>query len=238
MTTGGNLLLRALSPADREALHAHLEPIGAARGDVLHEHGDEVSHVYFPHDGMISLVAVMSNGATAEAASIGVEGVVGALSALARRPATTRAVVQMQGGLSRMDAGRLRTLAGERPQLRAALDRWLDVHLSQSQQFSACNLLHLMEARLARWILSCHDRVEGDEVVLTQEFLGQMLGVRRTTVTEVAGELQTRGMIKHRRGAITILDKDRLEQVACECRQTVRRELDELWAHPLAAERG
>jgi CRP-like cAMP-binding protein len=232
----GNRLLAALSPAASAAIKSHLERLDVEKGFILHEQGDAVPHVYFPHDGMVSLVAVMSNGATAESNSVGAEGVAGAASVLSRRPAMTRALVQMNGAMARLEAGRFRMLLAEQPQFREAIDRWQDAMTSQAQQFGACNLLHLVEARLARWILSCNDRVYGDDVHLTQELLGEMLGVRRTTVTEVARGLQERGLIKYRRGSITIVDRERLEATACECRQILRREIEHLWDAPLGAE--
>ena len=194
------------------------------------EAGEAVEQVYFPHAGMISLLAVMTDGQSIETATVGHEGVVGANAGFGAHVSFTRAVVQAPLTTSRLAAAEFRAITRQSEPLRALLASYAEVLLSQVQQTAACNALHAIEARLARWLLQTHVRVDGDVLPLTQEFLSQMLGVRRTTVNLIARQLQATGTITLRRGRIIITDRDALEAVACECYAVVRERLETVLA--------
>jgi CRP-like cAMP-binding protein len=191
-------------------------------GSLLQEAGEPVEFVYFPHEGMISLLAVMSDGQGIETATVGSEGVVGAMSAFDGRRGFTRAVVQAPVVASRISALQFHTALQKSEALRTLIASYNEVLLAQVQQTAACNALHPMECRLARWLLQTRDWVDSDVLPLTQEFLSQMLGVRRTTVTLVAKQLEKAGVIQTRRGRIVVMDRKGLEDVACECYAIVR----------------
>jgi CRP-like cAMP-binding protein len=227
-----NRFLAALPPADYALLAPHLRPVALERGVVLHEVGDEIEHVYFPHSGMVSLVAVMQNGTTVETATVGRGGVIGAMAAFGSRSATARAVVQLPGGALRTGVPQFRAAARESVAIRDLVVRCNDLLISQIQQSVACNALHGLEARLCRWLLQTHDCMDGDSIPLTQEFLAQMLGVRRTTVTIAARLLQSSGLIRYRRGLIQVVNREGLEKAACECHATVRQNSDKAFARP------
>jgi CRP-like cAMP-binding protein len=174
---------------------------------------------------MISLLAVMSDGQAIETATIGSEGVVGAMAGFDRRVAFARAVVQAPMHAARVTAKKLQSVVRNGNGIRQLLVRYNEVLLAQVQQTAACNALHPMEARLARWLLQTRDRVESNALPLTQEFLSQMLGVRRTTVNLIARQLENAGVILNRRGRIVITDRNGLEELACECYGAVRDQL-------------
>jgi CRP-like cAMP-binding protein len=190
--------------------------------------GDTISRVYFPHSGVVSIVVDLASGDMIEAAMIGREGVVGGLSALNSRISINRAVVQIGGTASALDVPLLAELAEKSPAFRTILIRHEHLLLAQAQQSAACNAAHSVEARLCRWLLRCRDLTQNDDIPLTQEFLGQMLGVRRTSVSIVANTLQQAGFIKYRRGHIRILNVDGLLESTCECYGTVKRLSDRL----------
>jgi CRP-like cAMP-binding protein len=227
-----NRFLAALGPSDQALLNPHLRPVALERGTVLYEAGDEIEHVYFPHSGMVSLVAVMQSGATVETATVGRGGVIGAMTAFGSRAALGRAVVQLPGAAMRISAGQFRAAARESDSIRELVVRYNDLLISQIQQSVACNALHALEARLCRWLLQTHDCVDGDTIPLTQEFLAQMLGVRRTTVTIAARLLQSAGLIRYRRGLIQIVNREALEKAACECHPTVRQNVERTFSSP------
>ena len=227
-----NRFLAALPPHDFSLLAPHLRTIALERGVMLHDVGEEIEHVYFPHTGMVSLVAVMQSGATVETATIGRGGVIGASAGLGARWTFGRAVVQLPGAAAWLSATQFRAAANESQAVRDLVVRYNDLLLAQVQQSVACNALHALEARLCRWLLQTHDCVEGDAIPLTQEFLGQMLGVRRTTVTIAARLLQSAGLIRYRRGLIHILDRPALEDISCECYAVVRHNLDKVFPAP------
>jgi len=227
-----NRFLAALPPHDFSLLAPHLRTIPLERGVMLHDVGDEIEHVYFPHTGMVSLVAVMQSGATVETATIGRGGVIGASAALGARSTFGRAIVQLPGAAVWVSAAQFHAVAQECQAIRDLVVRYNDLLLAQVQQSVACNALHGLEARLCRWLLQTHDCVDGDAIPLTQEFLGQMLGVRRTTVTIAARLLQSAGLIRYRRGLIHIIDRSALEEVACECYAVVRHNLDKVFPSP------
>jgi CRP-like cAMP-binding protein len=219
---GFNRLLAALPPDDRGALAPHLRTVALERGVILHEAGGEIEQVYFPHGGMVSLVAVMQSGATVETATVGRNGIIGSAVALGSRCAVGRAVVQLPGTAARIPAAQFCAAAKDSDAIRDLAVRCNDFLIAQIQQSVACNALHTLEARLCRWLLQTHDCVDGGMVPLTQEFLAQMLGVRRTTVTIAARLLQSAGMIRYRRGLVQIIDRAALEKAACECYGTMR----------------
>jgi CRP-like cAMP-binding protein len=217
-----NALLCALDTATYDALAPHLSRVGFQRGDVFYQPGQAVDAVYFPHSGVASLLSVMEDGSAIETSTVGRESAVGLAAALTPVASFGRVVGQVSGEASRIDAGRLRRIAAGSPRLREAVVRHLDALLAGAQQSVACNALHDVEERFCRWLLTCHDRSDRDELQLTQEFLAMMLGVQRTTVSQVASLLQDAGLIRYQRGRMTILDRAGLERRACECYRRIR----------------
>ena len=196
------------------------------QGVVLQEQGERIEDVYFPHDGIVSLLAIMQQGDAIEIATIGREGAIGSLAGLGPRRSHTRAVVQITGTASRIPAARFRKAAEDSQAIRDIIVCYGEMLLIQVQQTAACNALHDVEARLSRWLLQARDRINSNTIRLTHEFLSQMLGVRRPTVTVVARTLQETGLIRYHRGHIEIVDRIGLEAKACECYETIRRQLD------------
>ncbi len=201
-----NRLLASLPSADFELFGRHLKTIKLVHATVLFEAGDAIKRVYFPHSGIISLVVGLKDGQTIEVAMIGCDGVVGDSLALGGGFALNKGIVQVSGVASILDTSRLRKATTANVALRETLFRHEQAMLAQAQQSAACNATHTVEARLARWLLRSHDLLGGDTLPLTQEFLGQMLGVRRTSVSLVANTLQKAGLIKYARGRIQITD--------------------------------
>ncbi len=216
-----NKLLSSLPRDHFDRLAPHLATISMQQGDVLFEAGDEVDQVYFPHYGMLSLLAVLRDGKAIETATVGREGVVGAMAGLGLYKSLVRVVVQMPVGCSRIAASHFRTVVAGSEPLRNLCIRYNEVLLSQARVTAACNALHQIEARFCRWLLQSADRAASDTVPLTQEFLAEMLGVRRTSVTEVASKVQGAGVITYSRGIIKILDRPALMRMSCECYETL-----------------
>lgn len=217
-----NRLLTSLPAADFAALRPHLKPIELPQDTVLFEVGDTIDQVYFPHSGVVSLVVALASGDMIECAMIGRESAVGASAALGGLISLSKAIMQVGGSGSVLPADRLRRLSDTSPACRTALLRDEQLILIQAQQSAACNAAHTVEARLSRWLLRCRDVQGSEDLPLTQEFLAQMLGVRRTSVSVVANTLQEAGLIRYRRGHIRILDLDGLRKTACECYETVK----------------
>lgn len=215
--TKQNHLLAALKPADYLRLKPYLQHVDLVQGAVLQEPGERVVYVYFPQSGMISILAIMANGDAVETAMVGSEGTLGALAGVGPWRAVSRAVVQIPGRAVRILATQFQTIFHAADGIQRAVMQFKEALLAQVQQTAACNALHGAGQRLCRWLLHTHDRIDGDVIPLTQEFLSQMLGVTRTTVTEIARELQTAGLIRYSRGRIEVLDRRRLEDMACEC---------------------
>jgi CRP-like cAMP-binding protein len=224
-----NRCLRTLPATDFSLLAPHLRTVPLERGAMLHDAGDEIEHVYFPHSGMVSLVAVMRGGATVETMTVGRAGILGAMAALGSRYAVGRAMVQIAGEAARIPCALLHAAARESAAIRDLVLGYNDLMLAQIQQCVACNALHYLEARLCRWLLHTQDCVDAEAIPLTQESLGQMLGVRRTTLTVVARLLQTAGMIRYRRGLIHIVDRAALEENACECYALIKQHTNRLF---------
>jgi CRP-like cAMP-binding protein len=216
-----NKLLASLPRDHFDRLAPYLSTVSLPQGLVLYEAGDEVDQVYFPHYGMLSLLAVLRDGKAIETATVGREGVVGAMAGLGLYKSLVRVVVQMPLALSKVPATHFRTVAGGSDVIRNLCVRYNEVLLSQARVTAACNALHPIEARFCRWLLQSADRAAGDTVPLTQEFLAEMLGVRRTSVTEVASKVQNAGVITYSRGVIKILDRDALARMSCECYETL-----------------
>jgi len=218
-----NWLLAALEPDDFALLEPHLELIELARGQVLYEPGDPIRHIYFPHQAVVSLVNVMDDGSTVEVTAFGRGGILGFLSALVTREAFGRYIVQMGGTASRITYERLNEVRNACPALRQVIANFGEALLTHTFQVLSCNAVHPVEARCCRWILSLHDRADGDTLPLTHEFLAEMLGVQRSTVSVVTRMLQTAGLIQQGRGSITVTDRAGLEDAVCECYRRLRR---------------
>ncbi len=196
---------------------------------MLFEADDEVNQVYFPHHAMISLVAVMKDGTSIETATIGRDGAAGCMAGVERHQSFVRAIVQMPGIISSIPALKLRAAAQESEALRRFCTRYNEVLLLQAQITAACNCLHTVQHRFCRWLLQSRKAVDDASIPLTQEFMAQMLGVRRSSVSEVAGRLQKNGSIRYIRGRIEILDKRQLEKCACECYETITSRTELIW---------
>ena len=217
-----NRLLAALEPEDLARLEPHLELVNLTLKQVLYETGDTITDAYFPHDAIISLVNVMEDGHTVEIGVFGREGVIGLLSALVTREAFGRYIVQMAGTASRIHFERLSEVRQACPKLRQLILNYGEALLTQTFQTVSCNAVHLVEARCCRWILAMHDRADQDTLPLTHEFLSEMLGVQRSSVSVATRTLQTAGLIRQSRGSITVTDRAGLEETACECYGRIR----------------
>ena len=221
----GNRLLRALPVAEQDRLRGKLTPMSLSMKTVLFEPGQEISAVHFPVDGVISLVTSLEDGAIVEVATVGNEGIVG-VPLVHGGSLAVRAISQVPGDTLRMDASAFMA-EFERPgPFRDLVENYLQALFGQISQAAACNRLHSNEERLSRWLLMSHDRVGTDTFPITHEFLGQMLGSRRATVTLSAGILQAAGLIRYHRGRVTILDREGLEAVSCECYAVIKAALD------------
>lgn len=213
----GNRLIQGLNPDDRDALLAIATPVEFAPGHVFSEPDDAIEHLHFIDSGFCSSVAVLEDGRTAETVMIGREGVLGVVASVVPHHAHTRSVAQVAGTARRVDAAKFRALSAQRPGVRDAVAEYMARLQGELEQSAACNALHHAGQRFAKWLLRCHDRVEGDTLNLTQEYLASMLGSQRTTVNEAAQGLQKAGAIAYSRGRITVLDRAALERAACEC---------------------
>ena len=232
---GQNRLLSALQPADFAILAPNLKDGRFKQGAVLQEAGESINLVYFPKNGMISLLAVMEGGNAIETATVGREGAVGVMAGLwGGSRATGRAVVQLEGDYSSVSATQFRDAVVQSRGIRDLMSRYNDTQITLVYQVAGCNALHQASARLCRWLLQTRDRSESDTLSLTHEFLSEMLGVQRTTVTILARELQTLGLINYRRGRIEIRERRGLERRACECYETARRRIESVFSESLS----
>ena len=223
-----NRLLAALPQADLERLAPHLERVYLERGTVIYDPHVPIEQVCFPEGALISIVSVMSDGTAIETATIGVEGMVGHAIFHGAPMATEQAFTQIPGEAVLMKADAFRAALAESEALRRLMHLHALAIFTLVAQTSGCNRRHSVEERLARWLLTVHDRIESDRLNLTQQFLSQMLGVRRATVTVAAGALQRAGLIKYTRGKITVLDRAGLERASCECYRIIRSAYDRL----------
>jgi CRP-like cAMP-binding protein len=223
-----NRLLSLLSDNDYERLRPHLSPVVLEYRKSLYEASRPIEHVYFPIDGVASLVITTSDGHGAEVGTIGSEGFVGLPICLGDHEAPSSAYVQVPGTGLCMEAHRFRGEFERIPTLNVVMLRYAHAFLNEVAQSAACAHLHRVEQRCCRWLLMTRDRMPLGDFLLTHEFLGMMLGVRRTTVTDVMGVLQKAGLIRYRRGHVTILDHEGLRHRACECYDISRLEFDRL----------
>lgn len=223
-----NHLLAALPTAEFELLAPHLELVALPLGEMLYEPDRQLQHAYFPTTAIISLLHVMESGASAESAGVGNEGVVGVSLFMGGETTTSSAVVQTAGQAYRLDRRWLMQEFNRSGLLQRLLLRYTQALMTQMSQTAACNRHHSVEQQLCRWLLLTQDRVAQRELVITQELIAGMLGVRREGVTEAAGNLQRAGCISYRRGHIAVLDRAGLESRSCECYALVRKELARL----------
>ena len=224
-----NRLLESLPAEDYGLIAPNLTPADLERGRLLYDPGDRIEMIYFPHDGVISLMTLMENGTRpSKAPPSAREGALGLMAAVAPRQSLSRAIVQTPTRASRISAAQLHEAWEKSPRIRDLIDRHNEALFGHAIQSVACNALHSVEARFCRWLLTCHDRISTDTIALTQEFLADMLGVQRTTVTAVARTLQDKGAIRYRRGVVDIIDRTILEQLACECYGVIRRTYERL----------
>lgn len=222
--SAGNRLLAALPDDAFILLEPDLRQLTLPQGVVCYGAGDPIDQVYFPHTGMISQLITTGDGDMVETSSIGREGAVGLQCGLGPRLSFTRTIVQIPGRFSAISAARFENAVNRSVALRDLIVRYTETLWAEAQQNAACNAIHDGSSRLCRWLLQCADRTGGEQLLLTQEFLAEMLGVRRTTVTLLAQELQKRGIVRYSRGRITILDRPALEACACECYETIKHE--------------
>lgn len=232
-----NRLLSLLSDDDYERLRPHLSEVAFDYRKSLYEASRPIEQVYFPVDGVASLVITTIDGSSAEVGTIGSEGFVGLPVCLGDRDAPSSVYVQVPGTALRLDARIFRDQLDRSPALNLIMLRYSHAFFNQVAQSAACAHLHRVEQRCCRWLLMTRDRMPSDDFLLTQEFLGMMLGVRRTTVTDVMGSLQKAGLVRYRRGHVTILDHEALRQRVCECYEVSKREFDRLLGDTVLAPR-
>ena len=223
-----NRLLAALPHAESQRWLSLLEPVDLPLGEVLYESGITLSHVYFPTTAIISLLYVMENGASAEIAVVGNEGIVGISLFMGGESTSSRAVVQSAGKGFRLQAQLMKQEFNRAGAVLHLLLRYTQALLTQMSQTAVCNRHHSLDQQLCRWLLLSLDRLEGNQLVMTQELIANMLGVRREGVTEGALKLQHAGLIQYARGHITVLDRAALEKRSCECYAAVKKEYDRL----------
>jgi len=223
-----NSLLAALPPAEWLRIEPHLKPIQLSLGDAVYESGARLDHVYFPTTAIVSLLYVMANGASAEIAVVGNDGVVGIALFMGGESTPSRAVVQSQGGAYRLRGQVLKEEFIRGGEVQHLLLRYTQALITQMAQTAVCNRHHSIDQQLCRWLLLSLDRIETTELAMTQELIANMLGVRREGVTDAAGKLQDAGLIRYRRGHISVLDRAGLEARCCECYSVVKRETDRL----------
>lgn len=223
-----NHLLAALAPAVYARLAPHLEAVSLPLGHVLHESGDTLRHAYFPTDSIVSLLYVTENGASAEIAVVGNEGLVGVALFMGGESTPSRAIVQSGGSAYRLSADILKAEFHLHTELLMLILRYTQSLLTQMAQTAVCNRHHSIDQQLCRWLLLSLDRLPDNHLSMTQELIANMLGVRREGVTEAAGKLQRRGVIEYSRGRITVFDRPLLETLSCECYAVVKAETDRL----------
>src|SRR5258707_1785658 len=228
-SSDGTRLLAGLAPADLGLLAPCLQQGSLKQDAVLVRSGDRNEQVYFPHSGTISFMLDMPNGQTVATSVIGHEGAVGMLSVLGPSRSPTTAVVRVAGIASQISASRFHAACGQSSAIKHAVQAHTRAVLMEFQHVAACNALHPVEARMARWLLHIHDRIDGNAIPLTQEALSQLLGVRRTTVTLVVHKLRASGAIRSDRRGLVEIDRPRLEEATCECYEVMRRKIDQIF---------
>lgn len=223
-----NHLLAALSAETYNRLLPHLEYIALPLGKVLYESGDTLRYVYFPIDSIVSLLYVMESGASAEISVVGNEGIIGVALFMGGESTTSRAIVQSEGHAYRLKSQYLKDEFNQHGDLMQLMLRYTQALLTQMAQTAVCNRHHSIEQQLCRWLLLSLDRLPNNKLVMTQELIANMLGVRREGVTDAAGKLQKLGVIEYSRGHITVVDRPKLEELSCECYAVVKKETDRL----------
>ena len=223
-----NRLLAVLPTAERERLDLHLEPVSMALGEVVYESGSQLEYVYFPTTSIVSLLYVMADGASAEIAVVGNEGLVGVALFMGGETTPSRAIVQSAGSAYRLPGHSMKEEFVRGGAMQHLLLRYTQALLTQMAQTAVCNRHHSVDQQLCRWLLLSLDRLPSNKLTMTQELIASMLGVRREGVTEAAGKLQSAGLIQYSRGRITVVDRPGLEARACECYDVVKRESDRL----------
>ena len=219
-----NRLLAALPDAEYQRLIPHLEHVSLSLKQVLYEVGEPIEYVYFPHQSIVSALSTMEDGSMVEVGLVGNDGIVGIPAALGDNITATTAMVQVPDSAMRMKASLLKSEFQRGGSLQSLLLRYVQAQHAFVSQNAACNRLHYLEGRLARWLLLVCDRVKSNELPLTHEFMSQMLGVRRAGVTEAANMLQQSGLIRYTRGKVTILNREELEATSCECYEIIKGE--------------
>jgi CRP-like cAMP-binding protein len=223
-----SLILLSIPDREYASLRPHLEYVSLPNHLVLHEAGSKLDFAYFPNRGLISLVVVMKDGKTAEAGIVGNEGFTGTLAAVGLSWSTLQAIVQITGDGFRVEVGALRNTLESAPDLRLTLSRYAAIRSMQVAQTAACNRLHDIGQRLARWLLMTQDRVDSGSLAITHDFLATMLGTDRPTVSSAAGVLQRKKLIEYTRGMVEIVNRKKLENSACECYGVIRQYDNEL----------
>ncbi|MFW9078438.1 Crp/Fnr family transcriptional regulator [Pseudomonas sp. P2757] len=223
-----NHLLAALASQELERLAPHLEWVDLELGEVLYEPGDALRHVYFPTDSIVSLLHVTESGASAEIAVVGNEGLVGIAVFMGGESTSSRAVVQSAGAAFRLPGQKLKDEFDRHGDLLLLMLRYTQALITQMSQTALCNRHHSIDQQLCRWLLLSLDRLQGNQLNMTQELIANMLGVRREGVTEAAGKLQRQSVIEYSRGQIKVLDRAQLERLSCECYSVVKTETDRL----------
>jgi CRP-like cAMP-binding protein len=223
-----NYLLAALSPDERDRVVPHLRLVAMPLGKVLYESGDELEYVYFPTDSIVSLLYVLESGASAEISVVGNEGLIGIALFMGGGTTPSRAIVQSAGHAYRLAGQRLKDEFHRNGGMQVLLLRYTQALITQMAQTAVCNRHHSVDQQLCRWLLLSLDRLKSNKLVMTQELIANMLGVRREGVTDAAGKLQKLGVISYSRGQITVLDRPQLEQLSCECYSVVKRETDRI----------
>ncbi len=227
-----NHLLAALSADERGRLLGHLHRVPMPLGKVLYESGDQLSHVYFPTDSIVSLLYVLENGASAEISIVGNEGVIGIALFMGGDTTPSRAIVQSAGNAYRLPGRLMKDEFNRNGPFQLLMLRYTQSLITQMAQTAVCNRHHTVEQQLCRWLLLSLDRLPANQLRMTQELIANMLGVRREGVTEAAGKLQKRGVISYYRGQITVKDRAELERLCCECYAVVKKETDRLLNWP------
>jgi len=230
-----NLLLAALSPAELDRMLPKLELVDMPLGQSVYESGRHLDYVHFPVDCIVSLLYVLENGASAEIAVVGYEGVVGVSIFMGGETTPSRAVVQSAGQAYRLPGQAVKDEFTRGGSMQHLMLRYTQSLITQMAQTAVCNRHHSVDQQLCRWLLLSIDRLASPELTMTQDLIANMLGVRREGVTEAAGKLQKEGVISYRRGHISVLDRPRLEQLSCECYEVVRRETERLLPQPVTA---
>ncbi|HEY1314388.1 MAG TPA: Crp/Fnr family transcriptional regulator [Steroidobacteraceae bacterium] len=227
-----NHLLAALPSEIQSRLFPLLELVSLSLGQVLYESGDAMHYVYFPTDSIVSLLYVMENGAAAEISVVGNEGLIGVAVLMGGESTPNQGVVQIAGSAYRLKRQLFKNEFDRGGEMQILLLRYTQSMLTQMAQTAVCNRYHSLDQQLCRWLLLCLDRLPGNELTMTQDFIATMLGVRREGVTASAGKLQKLGAIKYGRGLITVLDRAMLEKLSCECYLVVKRETERLLPYP------